>query len=47
MNGIMEQLPGMAAYQGRSDLDGLRAGYRDSDILVADDRDDQVGVAAR
>ena len=44
---LMEQLPDTVASLGNSDLDGLRADCRDSDNLVADDRDDLVGAAAR
>lgn len=46
-HGITERLPDMAACPGNSDLDGLRADCRDSDNLVASDRDDLVGVAAK
>ena len=44
---ITERSLDTGASLGSSDLDGLRAGYRDSDNLVAGDRDDLVGVAAR
>ena len=44
---ITERLPGTVACQGNSDLDGLRADYRDSDNLVAGGRDDLVGAAAK
>ena len=47
MNGIMEQSLDTVACQGNSDLDGLRADCRGSDNLVAGDRDDLVGAAAR
>lgn len=47
MNGIMEQSLDTVACQGNSDLDGLRADYRDSYNLVAGGRDDLVGAAAR
>jgi hypothetical protein len=46
-DGITEQSPDTVAFLGNSDLDGLRADYRGSDNLVAGDRDDLVGVAAR
>ena len=42
-----EQSLDKVACLGSNDLDGPRAGYRDSDNLVAGDRDDHVGVAAR
>ena len=45
--GIRGQSPDMVACQGNSDLDDPRAGYRDSDNLVAGGRDDLVGAAAR
>jgi hypothetical protein len=44
---ITERSLDTVACQGNSVLDGLRADYRDSDNLVADDRDDLAGVAAR
>lgn len=37
----------MEAFLGNSVLDGLRAGCRDSDSLVAGDMDGLVGAAAR
>ena len=45
--GPTEQSPNTVAFLGSSDLDGLRAGCRGSDNLVAGDRDDLVGAAAR
>jgi hypothetical protein len=44
---IMEQLRDTVACLGSNDLDGPRAGFRDSDNLVAGGRDDLVGAAAR
>ena len=38
---------GREACLGNSVLDGLRADYRDSDNLVAGDRDDLAAVAAK
>ena len=43
----MERLLDTVACQGNSDLDGLRADYRDSDNLVAGDKDDLAAVAAK
>lgn len=43
----MEQSQDMVACLGSNDLDGLRADCRGSDNLVASDRDDLVGAAAR
>jgi hypothetical protein len=44
---ITERSLDTVAWLGSSDLDGLRAGYRDSDNLVAGDKDDLAAVAAR
>ena len=44
---ITARLRDMVACLGNSDLDGLRADCRGSDNLVASDRDDLVGAAAR
>lgn len=44
---ITERSLDTVACLGNSDLDGLRAGYRDSDNLVAGDKDDLAGVAAK
>lgn len=46
-DGITEQRPDTVAFLGNSVLDGLRAGCRDSDNLVAGDKDDLVGAAAK
>lgn len=44
---ITERSLDTVACLGSSDPDGLRADCRDSDNLVADDRDDLAGVAAK
>ena len=49
VDGSKVMVPGRDTVASRDNnaQDVLRAGYRDSDILVADDRDDLVGAAAR
>ncbi len=44
---VTERSLDKVAFLGSSDLDGPRASYRGSDNLVAGDRDDLVGAAAR
>jgi hypothetical protein len=44
---VTGRLQDTVACLGSSDLDGHRAGYRDSDNLVVGDRDDLVEAAAR
>lgn len=45
--GLTERSLDTVACQDNSDLDGLRADYPGSDSLVAGDKDDLVGVAAK
>lgn len=47
MASITERSQDTVACQGNSDLDDPRVSYRGSDNLVAGDRDDLVGAAAR
>ena len=45
--GVTERPPDMVASKGNSDLDDPEADCQGSDTLVAGDRDDLVGAAAR